>query len=114
MDASVKLAGDFELWARFFSKEAELYAADVPLGIFRQQKNQRSATQFAEYLRESQEVLARYGGAISTKGESYILAKLAMLSRHFQKRYMKRLAGGKTIRRCVNPAGAGWSMEKAG
>ena len=31
---SLKYAGDFELWARFY-KHTELYAAYVPLGIFR-------------------------------------------------------------------------------
>ena len=34
MDESLRIAGDFELWARFF-EHAELYGVSTPLGGFR-------------------------------------------------------------------------------
>ena len=60
MDDSLRMAGDFELWARFF-KHAELYAVGVPLGCFRFQKQSFASGATADYLDECRTVLRRYG-----------------------------------------------------
>lgn len=60
-DSSLKLAGDYELWARFFT-HADLLTTTVPLAGFRQHGNQKSVTQKEEYMIEAEKVLRRYGG----------------------------------------------------
>jgi glycosyltransferase involved in cell wall biosynthesis len=60
VNASLKYAGDFDLWARFFEK-AELYTVDTPLGGFRRHENQKTAINLEGYLTEAKEVLRRYG-----------------------------------------------------
>ncbi len=61
MDNQWDLAGDFELWLRFF-QHAELYAVDTPLAGFRQHGDQKSVLQKEKYRREAVEVLSRGGG----------------------------------------------------
>jgi hypothetical protein len=60
VDASLRFAGDCELWARFF-QHAELYSVASPLGGFRAHDGQKTATQMAEYVREAQYVFGQYG-----------------------------------------------------
>ncbi len=61
VDASLKLAGDFELWARFF-RHAELYTVSSPLGGYRIHMDQKTATQMQEYLNEAEATLRGCGG----------------------------------------------------
>jgi len=61
IDSSLKLAGDYELWARFFT-HADLLTTTVPLAGFRQHGNQKSVNQKEEYMIEAEKVLRRYGG----------------------------------------------------
>jgi len=52
VDTSQKLAGDFELWARFF-RYANLHTVTAILGGFRfSSAEQRSVCQYSEYLKE--------------------------------------------------------------
>jgi glycosyltransferase involved in cell wall biosynthesis len=60
VDVSLRVAGDFELWSRFF-EHAELYSLAVPLGIFRFQRESFTATEFSAYLEVCRRVLAKYG-----------------------------------------------------
>lgn len=76
IDLSYKLAGDFDLWARFF-EHAELYALEVPIGCFRRHATQRSALDFAGYIAEARAVLDRIG-AQPRKSAKH---KLSLLSR---------------------------------
>ena len=55
------LAGDFELWARFF-EHAELYAVETPLGGFRFHGNQKTGGDRADYLSEAERALVAHGG----------------------------------------------------
>jgi glycosyltransferase involved in cell wall biosynthesis len=52
-----KLAGDFELWSRFYS-HADLYGTISPIGGIRSQANQKSR-QVGQYLVEAETVLTR-------------------------------------------------------
>ena len=61
VDASLQLAGDFELWARFFD-HADLYGVELPLGGFRVHGDQKTAHRMKTYLDESLAVLQRHGG----------------------------------------------------
>ena len=55
------IAGDFELWARFFG-QAQLYSVDVPLSGFRVHGNQISVQRQDEYLAAGEAILERNGG----------------------------------------------------
>src|SRR5262249_7934898 len=61
LDTKYRMAGDFDLWARFF-EQAELYSVDVPIGCFRRHDDQRTSTSFANYLEEAKAIFARSGG----------------------------------------------------
>ncbi len=71
VDASLRFAGDFELWARFY-RHAELYGAETPLGGFRVHGDQKSARHFGEYLEEGEQALLRAGARPYGRVESFI------------------------------------------
>jgi glycosyltransferase involved in cell wall biosynthesis len=60
--ADFRLAGDFELWARFFC-HAELYGVEAPLGGFRFHGEQKTGGGHEKYLEEAERALALHGGA---------------------------------------------------
>ncbi|MFO0827456.1 MAG: glycosyltransferase family 2 protein [Phycisphaerales bacterium] len=62
VESKLKLAGDFELWARFF-RHAELWAVDVPLACWRRHRAQQTSTVFERYVKEAAEVFRAEGGA---------------------------------------------------
>jgi glycosyltransferase involved in cell wall biosynthesis len=78
MDLSLKTAGDFELWARFF-QHAELYALNVPLGCFRFQRDSITSTQMEAYDRECKSVLDRYHPRYPNRVEAGLRAMLRKL-----------------------------------
>lgn len=59
MDTSYHLAGDFELWARFY-EHADLYGVGAILGGFRVHGSQKTATQLGPYYDEARQILSRY------------------------------------------------------
>lgn len=61
IDESFALAGDFELWARFF-RHAELFAVNTPLGGFRLHGPQRSAVHREQYVAECDRAWRLHGG----------------------------------------------------
>ena len=61
VDSTLQLAGDFELWARFF-EHADLYGVELPLGGFRMHGDQKTADRMIEYVDEAFSVLDRHGG----------------------------------------------------
>jgi hypothetical protein len=63
IDSSLQLAGDFELWAKFY-QHADLYGIPLPLGGFRMHGDQKTAHRMEAYLREAEAVLARHGGRV--------------------------------------------------
>lgn len=60
-DSSLTLAGDYELWTRFYAR-AELYGVDAPLAGFRKHKRQKTAVDYPAYEREAYRVMARGKG----------------------------------------------------
>ena len=58
LDETMRLAGDFELWARFY-EHADLVTTVCPLAGFRFHGEQKSVAQ-AEYHAEAMSILARY------------------------------------------------------
>lgn len=61
LDTDFRMAGDLDLWARFF-EHADLYSVDVPLGCFRRHDSQKTSTAFASYVDEAKAIFTRIGG----------------------------------------------------
>jgi len=59
LDAGLRMAADFELWARLF-RHAELHAVGVPLGCFRFQQGSFTSTRMDAYLAECRAALQPY------------------------------------------------------
>jgi glycosyltransferase involved in cell wall biosynthesis len=59
MDVGLRMAADFDLWARFF-QHADLYAVGVPLGCFCFQRESITSNRMNSYLEECRTVLRRY------------------------------------------------------
>jgi len=64
IEEAYPLAGDFELWARFF-QHASLYGVATPLGGFRDHASQKTAQHYQKYLDEACYILNQYGGKVS-------------------------------------------------
>jgi glycosyltransferase involved in cell wall biosynthesis len=74
LDAGLRLAGDFELWARFF-QHADLWSISAPLGAFRYHDGQLSANSLASYVAEASQVLNRLGSRPRSRlGQNFSLA----------------------------------------
>jgi hypothetical protein len=108
LDTDFKLAGDFELWSRFY-KTAELYGISVPLGGYRLHEGQKLASQFEAYLKEASRALMLHGGRPPSRFNEFAMSKLARFMASLQKRYDNRLARGKATRHVVNHHGRGKS-----
>lgn len=63
IDTGYGLAGDFDLWMRFFG-HAELYTVRTPLGVFRSHSGQRSRTFREQYVEEATASLMARGGKL--------------------------------------------------
>ncbi|WP_446010907.1 glycosyltransferase family 2 protein [Candidatus Electrothrix sp.] len=61
-----ELAGDFELWARFF-QHAQPWGIKAMLAGFRRHSEQRSQQQRTQYLAEVFKILSEYGGTVEPR-----------------------------------------------
>jgi hypothetical protein len=80
MDDTMKGAGDFELWSRFFA-HAELHSLEEPIGIFRTHAGQESVAHAARMKEEAERVLLRSGGKCLTPTRAKWARRLAGLAR---------------------------------
>jgi glycosyltransferase involved in cell wall biosynthesis len=58
LETGLKYAGDLELWSRFY-KYSSPVLVNVPLGVFRYHKEQKTA-QLEQYIAEANQVLSRF------------------------------------------------------
>jgi glycosyltransferase involved in cell wall biosynthesis len=84
VDASLRIAGDFELWSRFF-QFAELYAVSVPLGCFRFQSESLTAKEMNLYLSVCKSILSRFSYSSPALPEILIRRLAHTLPRKFQR-----------------------------
>src|SRR5205085_4261366 len=61
IDASLHLAGDYELWAKFY-QHADLYGVATPLAGFRMHGDQKTGHHMHGYVKEAMNVLVANGG----------------------------------------------------
>ena len=98
IDSSLRLAGDFELWARFF-QHADLYGVALPLGGFRRHDEQKTAHHMDAYFKEAESALARHGGRVEALPVPWPVL-----------RWLRRAAGeSKQYRVCVHRGGR-WTV----
>jgi glycosyltransferase involved in cell wall biosynthesis len=83
VDTGLRVAGDFELWSRFF-EHAELYTLAVPLGIFRIQPDSFSSREFKPYMEVCRRVLAKYSHRPPSRLESFARRIARLLPRRMQ------------------------------
>ncbi|WP_341327605.1 glycosyltransferase family 2 protein [Methylotuvimicrobium sp. KM2] len=60
IDSNLRMAGDFELWSKFF-QHSELYVVNTPLAGFRSHDEQKTANQMKTYIKEAEDILKRSG-----------------------------------------------------
>ncbi len=65
------LAGDFELWARFY-EHAELYAVATPLAGYRSHESQKTHASMKAYVEQGKEVIRRHGGRLHGRFSSLL------------------------------------------
>jgi glycosyltransferase involved in cell wall biosynthesis len=112
LDLSCKLAGDFDLWARFFKAGAELHGIGVPLGGFRHQKDQRSFQNAEAYLAEAKASLARHGQKELSFWEKRKLEKARKKRAYWGRKAGKILRKGSPQKLCIHAPRTGqWQLH---
>jgi hypothetical protein len=109
IDASLAMAGDFELWAKFF-RHADLYAVATPLGGFRVHGDQKTARWMPAYVQEAMDVLARHGGRPYGRWE----AALRTQAHRFLPHRVQRWMGLKDPFKVIVRRGDEWTIESRG
>ncbi len=79
LDTNLTLAGDFELWARFW-QHATLYSTTALLAGFRVHEGQKTASGLELYRREALRVLGRYPGQLPSRVEVRTRSAISGLS----------------------------------
>ncbi len=90
LEVSLPLAGDFELWARFY-QFADLVGVAAPLGGFRAHGNQKSVLQAEQYMEEAERVLTQYGGRPCRGVEALLRGLVWKVARHYSLAPLPRL-----------------------
>jgi glycosyltransferase involved in cell wall biosynthesis len=90
LDTSYSLAGDFELWTRFF-QHSQLYAVDLPLAGIRKHEGQQTAVSRAAYLDQAARAFHAAEGHPYGRLQSIWRRGLWLLSGH--RSYQKLPAG---------------------
>jgi hypothetical protein len=109
LDTSYRLAADYDLWMRF-SKHAQLYAANIPLGGFRRHGDQRNAIESGAYAEEAERSLVAHGGRRASRAGW----NLRRLADRLPRGLKTRAASAGLIEKrplCVNHDG--WCIEEA-
>jgi glycosyltransferase involved in cell wall biosynthesis len=107
IDASLPLAGDTELWAKFY-QHADLYGVATPLGGFRMHGDQKTSHRMLAYIEESMTVLQRNGGRPYTAGEA---AARRIACRVLPDRLKKRLGLKDRVKVCLHRGGK-WMLAE--
>lgn len=110
-----KLAGDFDLWSRFFL-HTELYGITSPLGGFRKQSNQKSR-QIQQYVIEAKESLLELQELLGWKPKVWknIFLKLKLYKFFLIKNIVKDryfYKGKKIVRNNPDQANGYWQIEE--
>lgn len=114
VSTNIPLAGDFELWTRFY-RHAELYGVSSLLGGFRHQHAQKSVNQ-KQYVQEAQDVLERFRTQVAwtpNRKRQFVLGlKLHKIPRLWGYCWpFYRYSGKKVVRRQATTPEGFWDIE---
>ena len=84
IDDRLKLAGDLELWFRFFQKD-KLFNVNVPIGAWRRREGQLSVTNMENYIKESNSILNSYSLNLEEIRKIKAIKKFSFLIKIFKK-----------------------------
>jgi hypothetical protein len=115
VDSSLRLAGDFELWARFY-QHADLCGVTALVGGFRRHGSQKTSYLIDAYLTEAEQILLHYGGSHYSKFESILRGIIRpMINGRALKRLPQTIVSLLTRLRIIYPAEVcQWSEDKWG
>jgi glycosyltransferase involved in cell wall biosynthesis len=109
LDPTLALAGDFDLWARFF-KYAQPYGVRTPLGGFRVHPRQKTYGAADAYREEALAVLQAYGGRPYGHWESLLQSKVIQ---HIPAGVRRRIGLSARSNVCVyGERNLGWTTSK--
>jgi len=108
VDSSLKLAADFELWARFW-QYSDLYGVKTPLGGFRIHSGQKTASQLLEYNNEAHMILKKYQAKPYNFYEAILRRKLLKYSPKLIKRIVSKLGFLDVAKNCYYD-GSNWRI----
>ena len=115
IDLNFTLAGDFDLWARFY-QHAELYGTFSPLAGFRYQDAQRSKQQHEAYMHEANRSLhvmrSRLNWTPPQPPRSTWLRRMPGLRAYFPAPSAPRYAAKRIIRKQPESPDAFWAIEE--
>jgi len=112
LDTSLKLAGDFELWARFY-QHSDLVGVRTPLGGFRVHAEQLTASKRDLYIAEARSVLRRYHGSEQSWWRSFLRRHVAPAVPRRLRSQAARLGLLHHSRACVyDQSRGGWTIRK--
>lgn len=107
LDTRYQLAGDFDLWAKFF-QHTDLYGVGTPLGGFRMHDDQRSYSRSAAYSREAEESLRARGGKPYGRVLSWLCFRLV---RKLPLRVQRIARFGRPLKVCLYARSGGWKID---
>jgi glycosyltransferase involved in cell wall biosynthesis/Flp pilus assembly protein TadD len=87
LEPGFKLAGDLELWTRFF-RHAHLYSVDAPLGLFRVQVSNRSQVLKDLYIKEAEQIIDREIARVEREENPRLLQPPRPITRQEIERYV--------------------------
>lgn len=111
----LEMAGDFELWSRFFNLTT-LYATSSPLGRFRHQENQKTC-KLKEYTKEADSILLdsrqknNWSSSIAIR---LIKDRIVRKNKVFNKIFSSRFgySGYRIVRSKADTPNGYWKIEK--
>jgi glycosyltransferase involved in cell wall biosynthesis len=111
VDDSLQMAGDFELWTRFY-QHAQLYGIVGRLGGFRVHAGQKTELGLPLYLEEAKKVFVHRGGQFHSRPKALLRKCIARLP-HFVRRHLLvfglALVGDIIV---YNRAAGNWKIER--
>jgi glycosyltransferase involved in cell wall biosynthesis len=106
-DLSVRLAGDFDLWQRFYH-HADLVGVDQSFGVFRLQPEQQTAVAMDAYVGEVNRIVGATGEELNTPQRSLLRKVVTRLPEPLRRPLVR--AGLAYESQVIVPRPEGWEM----